>query len=51
MSGPKQLGTTTSGRYDLVTGLAGVRGRDANDLDGGTTTIRSAPVSLPRSGR
>ena len=47
VSGPKQLGTTTSGRYDLVTGLAGVRGRDANDLDGGTTTIRSAPVSLP----
>ncbi len=45
--GPKQLGTTTSGRAALVTGLAGVSGSDANDVDGGTTTIRSAPVSLP----
>ncbi|MEA2535801.1 MAG: carboxypeptidase [Chloroflexota bacterium] len=47
ISGPKQLGTTTSGRYALVTGLAGVRGSDANDVDGGTTTIRSTPVTLP----
>ncbi len=45
--GPKQLGTTRSGRAALVTGLAGVKGTDANDVDGGTTTIRSAPISLP----
>jgi hypothetical protein len=45
--GPKQLGTTTSGRYALVTGLAGARRSDANDVDRGTTTIRSAPVTLP----
>ena len=47
INGPKQLGTTASGRAALVTGLAGVKGRDANDVDGGTTTIRSAPVTLP----
>jgi hypothetical protein len=47
IDGPKQLGTTTSGRSALVTGLAGVKGSDANDVDGGVTTIRSAPVDLP----
>ena len=46
-NGAKQLGTTFSGRYALVTGLAGASGSNANDLDGGTTTIRSAPVTLP----
>jgi murein tripeptide amidase MpaA len=45
--GPKQLGTTVSGRSGLVTGLAPPKGIDANDVDGGTTTTRSAPVSLP----
>jgi hypothetical protein len=44
--GVKQLGTTTSGRYALVTGLGGVKGTDKNDVDGGVTTIRSAPVDL-----
>ena len=47
INGPKQLGVTVSGRAALVTGLAGVKGRDANDLDGGTTTMRSSPVTLP----
>lgn len=47
INGPKQLGTTVSGRAALVTGLAGVKGSDANDVDGGTTTIRSSPVTLP----
>jgi carboxypeptidase T len=45
--GRKQLGITTSGRAALVTGLAGAKGSDANDVDGGTTTIRSTPVTLP----
>jgi hypothetical protein len=45
--GPKQLGTTTSGRSALVTGLAALTVGDANDIDGGTTTIRSAPIALP----
>jgi len=44
---PLQLGTTTSGRYALVTGLGPAKGTNANDLDGGTTTMRSAPVTLP----
>jgi hypothetical protein len=44
---PMQLGTTTSGRYALVTGLGAASSTNANDLDGGTTTIRSAPVDLP----
>ena len=48
---PMQLGTTTSGRYALVTGPAGARGVDANDVDGGVTTIRSAPVEPARPGR
>ena len=45
-AGPKQLGTTVSGRYDLVTGAL-VSATNKNDIDGGTTTIRSAPVDLP----
>src|SRR6266508_5780731 len=44
-----QLGTTTSGTSDLVT-QAAVDGAASNsDVDGGTTTIRSAPVVLPAS--
>ena len=42
-----QLGTTTSGSKDLVTGAAAGSSSAANDVDGGTTTIRSAPVTLP----
>jgi murein tripeptide amidase MpaA len=44
--GPKQLGTTTSGRGALVTGkYKGARPSSA-DLDG-TSTVRSAPIDLP----
>jgi hypothetical protein len=44
---PIQLGTTTSGAQAMVTGA--IPGTNANqfDLDGGTTTIRSAPITLP----
>jgi murein tripeptide amidase MpaA len=45
-SGAKQLGTTTSGLNDLVTGpLAGAAAGD-HDVDGGTTTITSPPIAL-----
>jgi hypothetical protein len=45
--GPKQLGTTVSGARVLVTGAAAGAGADANDVDGGTTTVRSRPITLP----
>ncbi|GAA3805736.1 hypothetical protein GCM10022226_27300 [Sphaerisporangium flaviroseum] len=49
-SGTKQLGTTTSGANDLVTGrLAGAAAGDY-DLDGGTTTIQSPSITLPSAG-
>ncbi|WP_062429184.1 M14 family zinc carboxypeptidase [Herbidospora daliensis] len=49
-SGAKQLGTTTSGSFDLVTGpLAGSAAGDY-DLDGGVTSIRSPQIALPSSG-
>jgi hypothetical protein len=41
-----QLGTTTSGVYDLVTGAKVNGGASLGDVDGGTTTVRSAPVEL-----
>jgi hypothetical protein len=45
--GTKQLGTTNSGSFDLVTeGTAGASA-GSNDIDGGTTTIRSPAVALP----
>jgi hypothetical protein len=46
---PIQLGTAFSGAQAMVTG--GPAGTSANqyDLDGGTTTIRSAPIKLPSS--
>ena len=49
IAGPKQLGTTVSGRYALVTDPAAATRTNAHDLDGGTTTIRSSPVSLGSS--
>ncbi len=49
-SGAKQLGTTTSGTFDLVTGAAAGAAAGDFDLDGGTTTIRSGPITLPASG-
>ncbi len=48
--GAKQLGTTTSGTNDLVTGrLAGAGAGDA-DIDGGVTSIRSPAITLPATG-
>ena len=44
--GPKQLGTTPSGRAAFVTGLKAGPRASAYDLDG-TTTIRSPAISLP----
>ena len=46
-SGPKQLGTVTSGSYALVTGAAATKSAGGNDIDGGRTTIQSAPIDLP----
>jgi hypothetical protein len=48
--GAKQLGTTTSGTFDLVTGAAAGTTAGDFDVDGGTTSIRSGPISLPASG-
>jgi hypothetical protein len=42
-----QLGTTTSGIMDFVTGAAINGAASKSDVDGGTTTIRSAAVDLP----
>lgn len=51
-SGPKQLGRTASGTRAFATGLAAGASPGANDLDGGTTTIRSPAIALPaRSGQ
>jgi subtilisin family serine protease len=49
-SGPKQLGTTTSGVNDLVTGAAAGVGAGDFDVDGGITTIRSPAITLPSTG-
>ncbi|MEU4234704.1 M28 family metallopeptidase [Nonomuraea sp. NPDC026600] len=49
-SGTKQLGTTVSGTNDLVTGRLAGSSAGANDLDGGTTSIQSPPITLPSSG-
>jgi carboxypeptidase T len=46
-SGPKQLGTTVSGSYDLVTGPLAGSGAGDYDVDGGVTTIRSPNIALP----
>ena len=47
LGGAKQLGKTVSGIRALVTGAAAGSSAGANDLDGGTTTIRSRVVRLP----
>jgi carboxypeptidase T len=44
---PYQLGTTNDGSRDLATGSLRNGGANANDVDGGKTTVRSAPVDLP----
>jgi hypothetical protein len=45
-SGTKQLGTTVSGTFDLVTGASAGSSAGANDVDGGTTSITSPPITL-----
>jgi carboxypeptidase T len=42
-----QLGTVPSGSKALVTGASAGSTSVSNDLDGGTTSIRSTPVTLP----
>ncbi|WP_369411278.1 M14 family zinc carboxypeptidase [Polycladospora coralii] len=46
-SGPKQLGTTKSGSYDLVTDGRSGWSAGYYDIDGGATTIRSKQITLP----
>ena len=43
----RQAGTVPSGSRALVTGAPAGATVGANDVDGGVTTIRSAPVTLP----
>lgn len=45
--GPKQLGTTVSGRNALVTGTAAGSSASYGDVDGGRTTMRSRAITLP----
>jgi subtilisin family serine protease len=45
-----QLGTTPSGTFALVTAAAAGASVGANDVDGGTTSIQSAAITLPSSG-
>ncbi len=45
-----QQGTTPSGSFDLVTAGAAGSGVGSNDIDGGTTSIRSPNINLPSSG-
>jgi aminopeptidase S len=42
-----QLGAAYSGQLAMVTGGKADGSASANDLDGGSTTIRSAPIALP----
>ncbi len=49
-SGAKQLGTTVSGTNDLVTARLAGASAGVNDVDGGTTSIRSPAIVLPATG-
>jgi len=49
-NGPKQLGTTTSGSNDLVTGRLAGSSAGEHDIDGGVTSIRSPAIALPATG-
>lgn len=49
-AGTYQLGSTVSGSFDLVTGGAAGSNVGANDIDGGTTSVRSPAISLPTGG-
>jgi carboxypeptidase T len=44
---PLQLGSAYSGQLAMVTGALANGSASANDVDGGSTTMRSAPVVLP----
>jgi len=46
-NGSKQLGTTASGSYDLVTGPLAGSSAGSYDIDGGITSIRSPSFALP----
>jgi len=48
--GAKQLGTTTSGVNDLVTGRLAGTAAGSFDIDGGVTSIRSPSITLPSTG-
>ena len=48
--GTKQLGTTVSGVNGLVTARLAGASAGANDIDGGVTSIRSPPITLPSTG-
>ncbi len=45
-NGTKQLGTTVSGSFDLVTGPLAGASAGANDIDGGVTSIMSPAIAL-----
>jgi hypothetical protein len=45
-TGVKQPGSVTSGRYAIVTGGAAGSNANANDLDGGTTSVTSPAFTL-----
>lgn len=47
---PMQLGDTTSGVNDLVTGASAGASVGANDIDSGTTSIQSPAITLPAGG-
>ena len=49
-AGAKQLGTTSSGVTDLVTGAAAGSAPAANDIDGGVTSVRSPAFTLGSAG-
>jgi hypothetical protein len=48
--GTQQVGTTPSGTHDLVTGASAGASVGANDVDGGTTSIRSPAIAIPATG-
>lgn len=49
-NGPKQLGNTAGGANDLVTARLAGASAGANDIDGGSTSIRSPAITLPATG-
>ncbi|HEX3480515.1 MAG TPA: extracellular metalloproteinase [Kofleriaceae bacterium] len=48
--GTQQVGTPTSGTHDLVTGASAGTAVGDNDIDGGTTSIRSPAIAIPATG-